>query len=137
MEQSIKIPMLSEIKTQLTLTYEMPYWGPELTLLVMATRCPIIAATSVAVGIEIGMRIMQARFDAVAMINTPQYRNGWSEGKAAGLSEGWSDAIEAIRTSLKEFPNCGGDVVIIQEVQRLIGEAVAARGQDPWQGVTG
>lgn len=89
------------------------------------------------IGIEFGMRIMQARFDAVAMIDTPQYRNGWSEGKTAGLSEGWSDAIESIRASLKEFLNCGGDVVIMQEVQRLIGEAVAARGQDPWQGVTG
>lgn len=83
------------------------------------------------VGIEIGMRIMQARFDAVVIADTPQYR------------EGFSAAIDAVRASLRDFPSQGGDSVIMHEVERLIGEAVNAatlavrERENPWQGVTG
>lgn len=37
--------------------------------------------------------------------------------------EGWQDAISAVRASLKDYPNLGGDVQIMTEVERLRREA--------------
>lgn len=37
---------------------------------------------------------------------------------------GWRAAIEAVRSSLAEFPVGGGDTVIMHEVERIVTEAV-------------
>lgn len=36
--------------------------------------------------------------------------------------EGWREAIEAVRVSLREYPHAGGDIEIMREVERLIRE---------------
>lgn len=39
--------------------------------------------------------------------------------------EGWCNAIEAVRASLRDYPHGGGDIVIMREVERICAEAVA------------
>jgi hypothetical protein len=37
--------------------------------------------------------------------------------------EGWCSALDSIRASLREFPDGGGDIEIMNEVERLVKQA--------------
>ena len=45
-----------------------------------------------------------------------------------GQEEGWRDCLDAVRASIVEYPNGGGDIVIMTEIERIEREAY-------WQGV--
>lgn len=43
---------------------------------------------------------------------------------------GASDMLESIRASLREYPRGGGDIEVMQEVDRIVGEALYAHVQE-------
>lgn len=45
-------------------------------------------------------------------------------------TQGWTDAIEAVRAFLANYPHAGGDEIIMQHVERLREEAITQYLQD-------
>ena len=43
----------------------------------------------------------------------------------AAEQRGAIEMLDRIRGSLKEYPNCGGDIVVMKEVERIVSKAVA------------
>ena len=48
----------------------------------------------------------------------------WHSREKQAFQNGATEMLESVRASLHDYPNAGGDIVVMREVERIVKEAV-------------
>ena len=60
----------------------------------------------------------------------PEFGSYWAEGGEGDIFikqatfDGWCQCLDSVRASLRDYPNAGGDIEIMNEVDRIVADAV-------------